>query len=498
MNMAQIKRISKIRKTLNNAKALLKTGDLVGAELLLQGINAEQLSKQKDIRADFHHILGLLLTGKGEKTQSFRHLLTSLRLLANDAVIENFIKAGISAGLSNQVIDEIKALEKKDLSVNQLVLLAQCYAGIGKTSEALFLAERATKDNENLDGIILQISLLASRHEYKKSKLLIDRALKVAPEDERPYRLLGEHYGRIREWKKCAEVYQTLEEKHSLAPVSLTNYGSSQLGLGNYAKAINLFKAALEQIVINPKVETANYLRPKEKKDLVNCLDYFHTAMENIGVPFFLFAGTALGIYRDGTILNGDKDIDVAVPWKTSRVDLLKALEGFGFVGLALKNTDFPDENYVSPVVHSQTGVSIDIFYTKTTQNHFELGVDYKPPLLWQLTPFKLSKIEYNNKQYLIPDPIERYFEEYYGPEWKTPQSYCVVLRGAALKDPNHPGCLAFGYFKLCALFQSKDYKKAIKYIKQIKEVANEDLFDRLEEIANSKIGLAEVKDKYV
>ena len=73
-------------------------------------------------------------------------------------------------------------------------------------------------------------------------------------------------------------------------------------------------------------------------------------------------AGTFLGIYRDGSLITGDKDIDIAVPWDVPREKLLELLIPYGFLSLPLTDGE---PLWCTPVVHKATKVSVDIFFAK-------------------------------------------------------------------------------------------------------------------------------------
>ena len=81
--------------------------------------------------------------------------------------------------------------------------------------------------------------------------------------------------------------------------------------------------------------------------------------MRSAGVPYWLSEGTALGMFRDGALIPGDDDIDVAVRHE-HREGLLRrgipALRALGFEPIWIRN-----EGLFVELHHPALGISVDI-----------------------------------------------------------------------------------------------------------------------------------------
>ena len=77
-------------------------------------------------------------------------------------------------------------------------------------------------------------------------------------------------------------------------------------------------------------------------------------------------------------------------------------------------------------------------------------------------------------REFLVPDPIEQYLEDFYGSSWKVKQHYCVLLRGNALLPGNEIVSLNYGYNQLLNLIKDRNFKKALNYAEQMLTVSND------------------------
>ena len=94
-------------------------------------------------------------------------------------------------------------------------------------------------------------------------------------------------------------------------------------------------------------------------KDAERALLLLDDALRSAGIPYWLSEGTALGMFRDGSIIPGDDDIDIAVRYE-HRGDLLgrgiPALRALGFEAIWIQNEGLFVELY-NPTL----GVLVDI-----------------------------------------------------------------------------------------------------------------------------------------
>jgi hypothetical protein len=135
--------------------------------------------------------------------------------------------------------------------------------------------------------------------------------------------------------------------------------------------------------------------------------------LDELGVRCFLVAGTFLGLVREGSVIEGDKDIDLGV--LRDEVDMValeaavRAREMFSVRRLDL-STDRLRVNH-------RSGVKFDIF------PHYEedgrIWHDGAATRWWN-TPFDLEEVEFLGVRVAAPAEAERYLTESYG-DWRRP-----------------------------------------------------------------------------
>ena len=152
-----------------------------------------------------------------------------------------------------------------------------------------------------------------------------------------------------------------------------------------------------------------SYLNPSDNPELADSmLETLDDLCKELGLAFFLAAGTCLGFYRDGDYIEGDTDIDVYIvashgEWH----DLWNALVGSGFDGhRGLRKGN----------------IQLDL-----------MRVDKEPPYILnafgknrgRCTFQDFDTILHYGRSYKVPGPVEEYLECAYGGElWRTPMSY--------------------------------------------------------------------------
>lgn len=143
--------------------------------------------------------------------------------------------------------------------------------------------------------------------------------------------------------------------------------------------------------------------------------------MRSAGVPYWLSEGTALGMFRDGALIPGDDDIDVAVRHE-HREGLLRrgipALRALGFEPIWIRN-----EGLFVELHHPALGISVDIDIVSESRKCLTVqGAKYG-----SFIPCRgVSKIAGTlvtraalGREFRIP--AMPYYERLYGPTWRTP-----------------------------------------------------------------------------
>lgn len=114
-------------------------------------------------------------------------------------------------------------------------------------------------------------------------------------------------------------------------------------------------------------------------------------------IPYFVTGGTLLGLYRDGTYISTDPDLDMAVVYSEDNYrDFVDRLLGMNFM---------PDVGTQWEGKHFwKYGILLDVTWVAPSGWYASHGI-----------------LEYNNYDYHTPYPIEDYLKWKYSPTWKTP-----------------------------------------------------------------------------
>jgi tetratricopeptide (TPR) repeat protein len=140
-----------------------------------------------------------------------------------------------------------------------------------------------------------------------------------------------------------------------------------------------------------------------------------HRTLHSAGIPYFLAAGTALGIVRNGRPIDHDKDIDVGIfeeDWdRDSLIEIFRKSSSFDV------DTSHPKNSKVG-LIH-RGGANIDLFkFYREGNNIYHNGVFVR----WKNTPFDIQEYALPSGQVYIPSNEDRYLTENYG-DWKIPDS---------------------------------------------------------------------------
>jgi len=153
-------------------------------------------------------------------------------------------------------------------------------------------------------------------------------------------------------------------------------------------------------------------------------LDTLHHVCTELGITYFVYAGTALGFYRDGKYIKLDNDLDVGIISSAEKFRAMKdKLENEGF-------TVDGDNHYW------KHNILLDI----------RGGTDYwgpEPSLQRCVIPFtqRFDNVNYKGRTYNIPHPIEDHLRCLYGPNWTRPHPKAGHTVFAPLcADPLHIG----------------------------------------------------------
>ena len=204
--------------------------------------------------------------------------------------------------------------------------------------------------------------------------------------------------------------------------------------------------------------------------------------LESIGEKPFLEAGTLLGMYREGKLIEFDYDADIGIIIDNSKYTNKQNMKNYvnKIIRLILADSSFKsiivcdDEDYY---------YLLNIF--DTHMNHIDLSFFYKnffnepnnnslytgcpsafTPLLWECSDFNLVRQNFAGKEYWVPDDTEKYLIENYGENWQTP-----IERFSNYENIPKQCKLGYFYRYFPALIESlrrKDYDRSIIYYENL------------------------------
>lgn len=157
---------------------------------------------------------------------------------------------------------------------------------------------------------------------------------------------------------------------------------------------------------------------------------------QQAGQKIFLVSGTLLGYERDGKLMDHDKDIDVGVLGWQGQYEAVMALiasKRFQVSPRYLKGLD----TYYIPIMHTTTGVWIDLFIYHEINQKWVTGVDffYGYRQTFAFTPFKLKPINFLGVDMYVPENTALNLEENFG-NWRVPDpSYISHLESPSTTD---------------------------------------------------------------
>ena len=159
--------------------------------------------------------------------------------------------------------------------------------------------------------------------------------------------------------------------------------------------------------------------------------------LEKENIPYILEAGTLLGIVRENRLLPWDNDIDITIT-RQFEDQLLKSLRKIRLLGLKVQAKYYNRDlkyfkkgelriikiKHKSPLKFFKTDVILDIFIKRKIDKEYYWTVGVKAPVL-KSVPEKFydyhTKIEFEGKNYSVPEDYKGYLENHYGKDWRIP-----------------------------------------------------------------------------
>jgi hypothetical protein len=142
--------------------------------------------------------------------------------------------------------------------------------------------------------------------------------------------------------------------------------------------------------------------------------------VKDLKMPYWISAGTALGLYRDGEFIPGDTDLDIAMEYYPGvEKDACRASGG------EVIRTIYEDGKPMQ-VALMRNDVIVDFYFHhrngENIENHGQSG--------WTRMKAEIClKPQWIKTKYgKLPIPQEEYFEIRYGKDWRTPQDKKAIF----------------------------------------------------------------------
>lgn len=343
--------------------------------------------------------------------------------------------------------------------------LGMALVGLDRSTEALACFERCLALAPDQDGLWYSLGIL-HLHAGANGPAFdaFQRALQLQP---------GMHAARQ---YACQALYGLGRDAEADAlfpdsPERLILKAQALCGQGEYERSMAAYRAAIQRREAGVEPVESAPVRTFTPEGGRKALLAAQKRLDAAGIPFCLFAGTLLGVIRDGDLLPHDKDLDLGVPWDVDRrraVDTLCA--GGEFIVPWAQGIQPTERPWHRSFVHVDTRCVMDLFFLKPEGRSFLCGFDHRPhPVLSRVGAFTLVDRPWNGSTWKVPDPPEAYLEEIYGPGWRTPDpGYDTVLSNPRRCPESRAIVLCLGYLRIHEAVAAGRWRMARRLAQQI------------------------------
>ena len=199
-------------------------------------------------------------------------------------------------------------------------------------------------------------------------------------------------------------------------------------------------------------------------------------ALHEAGLPFHLIGGTMLALHRDGAPFPHDKDIDLGVPAEVDRDAVYQALvQGFTPVLPRDDERALASRQWVLGFMHQATGIGVDLLFVHARSDMFRLDMGWPDHLGTEMPAYGLEVLRWQDRDWQVPSPPERYLEGIYGPNWRTPERYYDTQVSNPSRTPESlPRAVTLALLRLVEAVRTGQWAKADALAMQI--LAREEL----------------------
>ena len=189
--------------------------------------------------------------------------------------------------------------------------------------------------------------------------------------------------------------------------------------------------------------------------------------LAKLGIPAFPYAGTLLGLVRNGSLLDFDKDLDIAV-WMESWEACCAVLEEAGWTRSSMRIEYANYRDYV----HPELGITIDVCGLQTREQRIVGGFSLPdhPAEYQRVSVFPQFDLIQRSTDYgavWFPRQPEKILTAFYG-DWRTPNPNWDTVISARNLESFTLLVRCYGYHRLAQCWLLGDLAKAWCYAHQI------------------------------
>ena len=215
----------------------------------------------------------------------------------------------------------------------------------------------------------------------------------------------------------------------------------------------------------------------KGKFPATDCLEFMNYLLDFLNannIQAFPCTGSLLGLYRDGKLMDYDKDTDIGIIVNNNDdvIDIINIIStNEKFYCTKIAECDLSKNILNIGVSDKKNGMVTDIFLHYKKDNFLYTGLNTKLcDFFWKHSEFTTIKAKLNNKEYYVPSNTKLYLTELYGKNWNEH----ISVWDSLLNCPNIPqssqlAVFYFGSIRMHEAFRQKKYAKALNYYTQLK-----------------------------
>ena len=347
---------------------------------------------------------------------------------------------------------------------NLALALKRC----GRLGDALAAYDRAlTNDPQNAAIHINLGAALVEAGRTGQAFPILQRAVELAQDSSIAWFNLDIAARHVRQPSMAATCFERVlgwEPDHLEA---IHELGESYLSSGRHEQALEQFTRALDMRIAAGGLEDRRESGPATRLDSDRAraaLFAVSDALEEAGVTFVLTGGTALGCAREGDFIGHDNDIDLAVLPGTPSDAIERAFDSAQ--ALRVEAVEYQNDDLLRVIVNHEQRVRTDVFLYHVAEGGWWFGIARgKEALCWLDSPFETKEIEFHNRRFLLPHPVERYLVENYGADWRIPNPYHVAgFTAGNVRNDYFSFPRAIGYALIGRSIRDSKLKQALYY----------------------------------